>query len=270
MPSVTILLLTIDRYEVTSKVITQALLNAGHPFTLHVHDNGSSDVAIQKWGLDQSRQYNGKYTRSESNIGTTQALNIMMRGTNSDYYVFIGNDIALPPGWLKAMVEYAEAIPNSGMVGINWRPLEYPAAVVNGKLTWPSKRIFGDVLFGKHVRQAIGELCEDYGPYGLWDSDTAVRCEMAGLLNYYIADLRSEHMTNDVGEDSDYRRMKDASLSTAKPIYSANVEQYKTTGLINLSYEKGYKETRPAWYGKDSGVDQPSGTGPEGLQGQVG
>lgn len=218
-PTVSILLLTIDRYDLTKEYVGKALREAGYPHGLCVTDNGSTDQRVFDWIKETSPCF---YSRQDKNMGTPQALNMMISQMPSDYYVFIGNDIELPKNWLKDMMETITKIPESGVVGINWRPLQYETKTYNNTEVWHTERTFGTMMVSQVLRDKIGEFCEDYGPYGLWDSDYSIRAQLAGFPCYYVKDLNSDHKGNDVGENSDYRRMKDESLSKAKPIFEAN------------------------------------------------
>lgn len=207
--------------------VGDALRNAGYPYELLVTDNGSVDQRTIDWVKEQNPKL---FFINKENKGTTQSLNRMIDANESDYYVFIGNDIRLPENWLRKLVEYGEAIPDSGVVGINWRPVEYPEKIINGKKVWEASSIFGTMFISGKLRKAIGRFCEDYGVYGLWDGDYSYRAKGAGFLNYYLAGEVSEHKGNDVGEDSEYRRMKDKSLAIAKPIFDNNIKRYAATG----------------------------------------
>ena len=104
---VSILLLTIDRYNMCRTFVQEALDNAGVPFDLCVSDNGSKDPKMIEW-IEQKNPkvfFNNGY-----NYGTAQSLNRMIEANPSDYYVFIGNDIRLPKNWLKTMIEYANEV----------------------------------------------------------------------------------------------------------------------------------------------------------------
>jgi len=221
---VNILLLTIDRLDHTKNYVGQALKNAGYPFELCCTDNGSK---IEPEVIDLVRGWNPSlHILNDKNVGTTQALNEMIRQRPADAYVFIGNDIQMPQDWLKTLVSYAEAIPESGVVGIDWRGLQYDKSIVNGKVVKNTTNVFGTMFVTQAVRDKIGEFCEDYGPYGLWDSDYSIRCTIAGLLNYYVDGLMTTHQGHDVGHDSEYRKMKDASLAAAAPKFNENRKKY--------------------------------------------
>ena len=221
---VSILLLTINRYNLTREYVGRALDEAGVPFDLCITDNGSTEQNIFDW----CEQRNPKvYNLNTSNQGTAQSLNRMIKQNPSDYYVFIGNDIELPKNWLKKMVEYNEAIPQSGVIGIDWRGKKYPKREVNGLTIDETSNVFGTMFVSQATREKVGIFCEDYGPYGLWDSDYSIRCSAAGLINYYLPGLKSEHFGNDVGQKDEYRKMKDESLAKASPIFNINRKRYE-------------------------------------------
>lgn len=223
---ISVLLLTINRFHLTNEYVGDALRSAGVDFDLCITDNGSTDPAIFDWCEKQNPKI---YNKNETNQGTAQSLNRMITQNPSDYYVFIGNDIRLPKNWLKTMVDYAQQIPESGVIGIDWRgkEREYPRKTMNGLTVMETTNVFGTMLISQTLRNKIGKFCEDYGPYGLWDSDYSIRASKAGFTNYYINNLTSHHFGNDVGENSDYRRMKDESLSKARPIFSENLKKYE-------------------------------------------
>jgi O-antigen biosynthesis protein len=221
---VNILLLTIDRYGMTRDYVRSVLDKTGYPYNLCVTDNGSIDKAV----IDLVASWEPKlHIINEGNAGTAQSLNKMIKLEPADAYVFIGNDIRLPQDWLRTMVNYYKSIPDTGVMGIDWRGLAYDKEIVNGKQILKTSRVFGTMFVPQTAIDLVGDFCEDYGTYGLWDSDWSIRCTKAGLRIYYVDGMRSEHMGNDVGEDSEYRKMKDASLERAEPIFRENVKQYE-------------------------------------------
>ena len=219
---VSILLLTIDRYHLTREYVGQALKEAGYPFELCISDNGSKDPEIFKWCEEQNPKV---YFKNGYNYGTAQSLNRMIEANPSDYYVFIGNDIQLPRNWLKYMVEAAENTEGlHGVIGIDWRgkEKEYDHVDLNGHPILGSTNVFGDMFISQELRDKIGPFCEDYGPYGMWDSDYSYRSRVAGRQNFYLRGVKSTHFGDDVGQNSEYRKMKDASLSLAAKKFSEN------------------------------------------------
>lgn len=223
---VSVLLLTIDRYHLTKEYVGKALKQAGIPFDLCITDNGSTQPEIFQWCEAQNPTL---YIKNGENKGTAQSLNKMIDMNPSDYYVFIGNDIELPNNWLKMLVEHGEAIPETGVAGIDWRGMAhlYHRTQINGKTVLVNENAFGTTFISHKTREKVGKFCEDYGVYGLWDSDYHFRCRCAGLTNYYLDGVTSHHFGDDVGENSPYRRMKNESLQRAKPIFDENWKKYE-------------------------------------------
>jgi GT2 family glycosyltransferase len=230
MKKVSVLLLTIDRVNHCREYITPALANAGYPFELCISDNGSVQPEIFEWCEQQNPKV---YFKNGYNYGTAQSLNRMIRANPSDYYVFIGNDIRLPENWLKTFVQYAEALEEqAGVIGIDWRGLNYENKELTTndgftKIVWDTTNVFGTMFVTQTLRNKIGEFCEEYGTYGLFDSDYSIRATAAGFNNFYLPNIRSHHFGNDVGENTAYRKMKDESLEKAQPIFNKNWEKYK-------------------------------------------
>lgn len=222
---VTILLLTIERLYELETIIEPALKNTGIEYQLAVSDNGSKDERVREWIVAQKPIV---YFDNGYNYGTAQSLNRMIMATrDSDYWVFIGNDISMPKNWLRSLVETMEKIKTSGVVGIDWRHLKYETKKINDVEVWDTTNVFGTMCISKECRNKVGAFTEDYGVYGLWDSDFSKRCRVAGLEIYYLKDLRTKHECHDVGHLSDYRKMKDESLDKASPIFNENVKLYE-------------------------------------------
>lgn len=235
---VSILLLCIDRYNLTKTYIEDAMRKANYPFELCISDNGSTDPKIFEWCDKQNPKV---YFKNGYNYGTAQSLNRMIEANPSDYYAFLGNDIELPNNWLKYMVEAAENTKGlHGVIGVDWRGLshQYEKIELNGHPVDGSTNVFGDMFISQELRDKIGVFCEDYGVYGLWDSDYSLRATSAGRKNFYLRGVRSTHFGDDVGNNSEYRKMKDLSLSKAKPFFDANRIKYNVGDYFIPKYTK--------------------------------
>jgi GT2 family glycosyltransferase len=164
--------------------------------------------------------------------GIAAAINYgLAKNPDYDAYAIIANDIKLPPNWLREMVKYAEIIPNTGIVGIHcveWMPDKDHNGV---HPTWCP---FGDWLVMRSVVNLIGGFNTAHDPYGMQDSDYGYRATKAGFFNYYIPDMRSEHVGSDVGNGTEYRKMKDEGLSKALDTYNHWVNHYTITNNLYL------------------------------------
>jgi GT2 family glycosyltransferase len=190
-----------------SKQTLISLVNAGHPFDLFTIQEKGISLAINK-GIDLTRNY--------------------------DAIVTCANDIEMPENWLKMMSEYICAIDNTGMCGIHCVEGNGIRESINGKLIDKVFTAFGNVIITRKAIDAIGYFNEDYDPYGMQDSDYAYRLNALGFINYYIPDMLSKHIGHDVGQDTDYRRMKDKGLSVAGDKWNKWTKYYDETKNYKL------------------------------------
>lgn len=238
---VSLMMLTIDRYEMTTdtwrKNISHATINL-HPHLQLEHlvcDNGSKDRRIVDYFAEERGIH---YHRVNStNEGCGRAFNQLFLRATGDYLVLLGNDLLNGPGWLDECIRYADKVPDSGIVGIDWGHGHIPPVSERGGihahwLTPQLNRVFGTWVMRREVIEKVGFFCEDYGPYGLEDSDFNERVNRAKLQSLYVpnAGIKSTHLGHDVGEDSAYRKMKDESLARNLPIFNARMEQMNTAG----------------------------------------
>jgi GT2 family glycosyltransferase len=182
------------RHEHTPAAL-KSLAHAGYPFDL---------ITVDKLGVSAAL-----------NVGLEHALK-----HNYGAVVTMANDIVMPPNWLKEMVSAEWAVPNSGMIGIH--TVEFPGAVsvINGRKVELITTPFGNVLIPIAAVRACGLFDTAFDPYGMQDSDYAVRLLELGFVNYYLHGLKAEHVGHDCGEKTAYRQMKDEGLEKAKAIWN--------------------------------------------------
>jgi glycosyltransferase involved in cell wall biosynthesis len=195
---VSIILLDYHRKTYTEQVKEVNLNNAGHPFSLVTVDRKGIAAAFNE-GIRQSAGH--------------------------DAVVFMANDILMPDNWLATMVQYAEAILNTGIIGIHTVEALPAIGEINGLPCHPCVCPFGNQFIPWQVIDKIGGYNEAHDPYGRHDADFAYRAQLAGFVSYYLPNLRAAHVGHDVGDNSDYRRMKDAGLDAA-PTWEEIQRQY--------------------------------------------
>lgn len=203
---VNILLLNYQRHTFTQRVKDKNLNNAGMPFEL---------IEIDRKGI-------------------SAAFNEGLRQCDGSHVVFMANDILMPDNWLSEMVRHIDGIPNSGIVGIHTVETLTPIETVNGFQIHPVHTPFGNTIIKYELVDKIGGYNEDYDPYGMQDSDYGERAKIAGYLNYYLPNMKAEHIGHDVGDNSDYRRMKDEGLALASEKWQRWTNYYHQTGNIYL------------------------------------
>jgi len=205
---VAIIFLDYMRHDHTSAALKN-LTNAGHPFDLFTIDVKGVARAINE-GL--KRCFWPKY----------------------DAFVTMANDITMPDGWLKAMV-HATIYDNAGIIGIHTVEA-LPEKDINGM--HPTFMPFGNVLIKAEVVEKIGFFNEDHDPYGMQDSDYGYRATKAGFYNFYLPNMKAEHIGHDVGDTSEYRKMKDEGLAIAGEKYTKWCEHYDKTRNYYLPFNQ--------------------------------
>ena len=171
--------------------------------------------------------------------GIAAALNEGIRKTK-DYEIvaFCGNDIVLPNNWLLMAVEHIQAIPETGMCGIYCVENLPKTEVINGIEVHPTWATFGNVIIPRKAIDKVGYFNEAYDPYGMQDSDYGLRLSELGYKNYYIKGLQSSHIGHDVGEQTDYRKMKDEGLNKAGEIWGEYTKKYQESNNYTIFYDE--------------------------------
>lgn len=206
---VNVIFLDYHRHDYTGRVKDSNFNNAGYPFDHVVIDMKGISAALNA-GIRQSLHY--------------------------DAVVTMANDIMMPDGWLSAMVQAAEAIPNTGMAGVHTVEAFPPSEIINGVRVHPNYTAFGNVLIPISAIRKVGYFNEDYDPYGMQDADYAHRLINTGHINYYVNDLHADHIGADTGTATPYRQMKDEGLALAGEKWEKWTKHYEETGnyIIDL------------------------------------
>lgn len=210
--NITCILLNLNRSDLAIKTIKNNLYNAGYSAKVYLIDNGSE--------LSEYQKVLGSYpfTRAfhvEQNLGVSAGLNLGIHFAiedGADAVVTMANDILMPDNWLLNMARYASAIPETGTVGIHCVEQLGGVIRINGLNAHKAEVAFGNVLIPKRTIEEIGFYNTNFDPYGVQDADYAFRATQKGLVHYYIPDLSSIHIGHDVGNGTEYRKMKDESL----------------------------------------------------------
>lgn len=228
---VSILLLTLNRFEITKHCVDMALRNASFPYELLCVDNGSTDQRV----IDYVRSLNPEvHILNKRNRGIAPMHNMLLRMASGEFFVLIGNDIELPVGWLEHLVHVYNAIPDSGLVGIHCVETLHPPKDLNGIIIHEGHNVFGTMFFSRDTFRKIGYFNESYFPYGLDDSDYAYRMIKIGLRNYYVYGMTSKHIGDDMHHNDEYRQMKTESLNRNVHKFNENIYKYDQSGNYYL------------------------------------
>lgn len=210
--NITCILLNLNRSDLAIQTIRQSLFNAGYSAKVYLIDNGSKPEEYMKvlGSFPFTRAFH-----VEQNLGVSGGLNLGIQFAmqdGADAVVTLANDILMPPNWLVTMARYATAIPETGTVGIHCVEHLPGKSSLNGLDLHRADVAFGNVLIPKRTIDEIGYFNTNFDPYGVQDADYAYRATQKGLIHYYLPELRSIHIGHDVGNGTEYRKMKDESL----------------------------------------------------------
>lgn len=141
------------------------------------------------------------------NEGIARALNQLIIRAKGEHVFFMPNDIIFDSNWLKILLQYADDVPYSGIVGFEGQDLILPELEIkshSGRIykircnTDPSdldkSQVLGASLFTRSLLKSIGGFDEKFHPYGFEDQDYNFRSKISGHLNYYVPGLKSKHL----------------------------------------------------------------------------
>jgi GT2 family glycosyltransferase len=219
-------LITLGREDLTRRVITQNFYNAGLDADVFLVDNGSP--------LDMHHRICAAYPfretfRYEQNMGVSRAINKGFQlAAAYDAVVIMANDILMPEGWLAEMHKCHKWIKDCGLIGVHCvesLPAKHDFYPVHHTFC-----PFGNIYVPREVIRYVGGFNVDFLKYGMNDSEYGYRVHKAGFFSFYLGNgMKSEHIGHDMGEQTEYRKMKDAGMAVALGIYNNAVEQYEKT-----------------------------------------
>jgi hypothetical protein len=211
------------------RVLVALLDYSRHTFTKQVVEHNSAKAGC---GFDMA---------TIDEYGIARALNVAMeQAEHYDALFTMSNDILMPEGWLAKAVEAAEAIPETGCAALYTVQDLHSENAIGGVKVYPGEIVFGNALYPRLALTSVGHFNEDFDPYGMQDSDWCFRAHAMGFTNYYVDAPRSEHIGHDVGQNSEYRRMKDAGLQKCGEVWKNAQRGYAETGDYSIFYQ-GYK-----------------------------
>lgn len=216
MINVSLVLLTYNRAQTAMVSLRENLKSAGYPIYELIHvDNGSDD---------QLKISADIYIQNKKNEGVAKGYNRGMVLATGSHIAITGCDRIMPRGWLKAMVDAAEAIPKTGVISI-YSPPRFGQLDHEGRMHAPSEIINGitirraDACEARfHSRKFLlgaGFFREDFGLYGFEDCEWRDRAEVyarrQNLINYTLPSLGLAKHVDD-GTDA-YLKFKSSQVS---------------------------------------------------------
>ena len=106
-PSVTIVVLSLDRLHLTRRCIDSIFAHSHYPFALLIHDDGSQPETLAYLREFQKSHDNVQLSGPTARIGCASARNLAFAQVHSDYIFSLDNDMLCHPGWLRAAMTCA-------------------------------------------------------------------------------------------------------------------------------------------------------------------
>lgn len=104
--NVTIVVVPRERFNYTQQSLESIYQNTDYPYRL-VYVDVNSPASIRNYLEKQSQEKNFKLIRINHFLAPNQARNIALQHVETEYVVFIDNDVLVRPGWLNALVNCA-------------------------------------------------------------------------------------------------------------------------------------------------------------------
>jgi GT2 family glycosyltransferase len=106
-PKVTLVVVPRERFSYTCESLESIYQHTHYPFEL-VYVDGNSPKPTQQYLQEQAQAKQFKLVRTDYYLSPNQARNIGLQYVETEYVVFVDNDIHVAPGWLKKLVDCAE------------------------------------------------------------------------------------------------------------------------------------------------------------------
>ncbi len=106
-PNITIVVSPRERFSYTRESLESIYANTKIPFSL-VYVDGGSPAPIKEYLEIQSQEKGFKLIRTEYYLAPNQARNLALAEVDSEYVLFVDNDIDVAPAWLEQLLACAE------------------------------------------------------------------------------------------------------------------------------------------------------------------
>jgi GT2 family glycosyltransferase len=105
-PDVTIVVVPRDHFSDSIESLDSIYANSDTPFSL-VYVDGGSPQRVARYLKEKAAQSGFRLIRKDHYLSPNHARNIGTDGVNTQYIVFIDNDVVVAPGWLSSLLNCA-------------------------------------------------------------------------------------------------------------------------------------------------------------------
>ncbi len=106
-PTVTIIVVPRERFSYTRESLESIYDNTRYPFSL-IYIDGNSPKPIRSYLEKQSHAKGFQLIHSDHYLAPNQARNLGLAFVETDYLIFIDNDVYVEQGWLEKLINCAE------------------------------------------------------------------------------------------------------------------------------------------------------------------
>ncbi|MFN6472708.1 MAG: glycosyltransferase family 2 protein [Nostoc sp. SerVER01] len=106
-PQITIIVSQRERFSYTRQSLESIYEHTQVPFSL-IYVDGGSPQHIHRYLQQQAQEKGFQLIRTERYLSPNQARNLGLQQVDSEYLVFIDNDVIVSPGWLNSLLECAQ------------------------------------------------------------------------------------------------------------------------------------------------------------------
>jgi GT2 family glycosyltransferase len=114
-PLVTIVVVPRERFSCTRQSLESVFAHTQFPYKL-IYVDGNSPAPVRRYLEQQAEAKGFQLLRTEHYLYPNQARNLGLSQVETEYVVFLDNDVIVSPNWLTALVQCAEET-NAAVVG---------------------------------------------------------------------------------------------------------------------------------------------------------
>lgn len=222
---VSLLLLTIDRFETTTDYFEKNWINAKDgldgsvDIELLVCDNGSNDRRV----VDYFAPISTYHRINSKNEGCARASNQLFLRSHGDIISCFGSDNLLPTSWLQRTLEFMHEHPKVGNAAIS----DGAPPANNGR-----PHLSGTFNIQRSAIETCGFYSDDFDVYGFEDQEFNYRLVQHGYELAYVPDLIGHHVANLECDNFEYRKMKFDSYVKNSVLFESKINKMKSGGPV--------------------------------------
>lgn len=103
----TIVVVPRERFSAARESLESVLANTEQPYEL-VYVDGASPRKLRRWLEEQAAERGFELIRRDRYLSPNEARNLGLAKVDTDFVVFLDNDVLVKPGWLEKLLECAD------------------------------------------------------------------------------------------------------------------------------------------------------------------